>query len=61
MATWVEVPKDIGWLEGWRDFLNFFKNCILMEAEKRAVYGAKIGQPPHQRACTGRISSGGRL
>jgi hypothetical protein len=33
-ATSVGIPRDAGCLWGWRDFLNFLKNDILMETGK---------------------------
>ena len=32
------VPKDAGCWEGWRDFLDFLKNGILMVTAKTELY-----------------------
>ena len=43
VAVWVEVPEDLGFLEGWSFFLIFLrKDDILVGSDKKAC-GALTG------------------
>ena len=46
------IPKDISFLEGWRDFLDLLNNGILVETGK---VKSLRRQTPVQRLATGRM------